>query len=138
MSNSHFLIANSSVEISPEPDDTFINITEPSGKYDFEVSSQQNQVQWYLKYASYPSIETLEFRDKNKEVVPWMSGFDTDTRKKIEAKRESRRITVLIRNISIADSGTYTLYANNGKMDRERRIELKVKGTILLTFNVSF
>lgn len=114
----------------PDPEETFINITEPSGKYDFEVSSQQNQVQWYLKYASYPAVETIEFRDRSKEVVPWMSGFDMDPKRKIEAKRENRRIMVVIRNISIADSGTYTLYAFNGRMEKERRIELKVKGLL--------
>lgn len=89
-----------------------------------------------MKYSSYPPVETLEFRDKNKDVVPWLSGFDNEAKLKIKAIRESRSVTVLIQNISIADSGTYTLYAYNGRMERERRIELKVKG-LFHSFNQS-
>lgn len=130
------LVAHTCMEITkhvffvctPGPEDWFINITEPSGKYDLEVSSKQAEVKWYLKYSSYPPIQSLVWRDARGNEIPWTTDADKDPSRKVEARLENRRITLTIRNIHITDSGYYTLYANNGQIEKEQKMQLRVKG----------
>lgn len=100
------------------------------------MSSKQSSVKWYLRYASYPPIESLLWRDVRGNEIPWITDTDMNPQRKLEARiEEDRKIILSIRNININDSGFYRLYANNGKMEKELKMELRVKGTYnLLTF----
>lgn len=93
------------------------------------MSSKQSEVRWYLRYASYPPIESLLWRDVRGNEIPWITDTDRNPQRKLEARiEEDRKIKLIIRNININDSGYYKLYANNGKMEKELKMELRVKG----------
>lgn len=81
-----------------------------------------------MTYSSHPPIESLILRSKYANEVPWIYGSDSDPNRKIEARREKRKLTITIRDINIADSGEYTLHANNGKMETTQKLVLRVKG----------
>lgn len=86
-------------------------------------------MKWYLRYASYPPIEQLVWRDVRGNEIPWITDTDRNPQRKLEARiEEERKIILIIRNININDSGFYKLYANNGKMEKELKMELRVKG----------
>lgn len=112
-------------------DDTFIDLIAPAGEYELEVGSKQPEVILKLRYLSHPPIETMMWRDVHGIEIPWITDPNQGLYSKFDARREDQRITLTIRHLSVADAGEYTLYANNGKMETERKIALRVKGNLL-------
>lgn len=105
--------------------ESFINITEPSQKYSLEISSSKNEAKWYVKYVGYPT-PTIIWRDPHNNEIPWREIESKD--QKLEAMHDATSTTLKIRNPRISDSGSYTLYAHNGKMEKEQKFNLYVKG----------
>lgn len=104
------------------PGESYITISEPAGRYKSEVTSNRTEVKWYVKYWGHP-FPTLVWRDIRGNDIPW-SAEDG----KFEATKENRSTTLKIRNPRIEDSGTYTLYATNGKIEEKKEFQLLVKG----------
>lgn len=111
--------------------ESFINITEPSGKYKSEVTSNKKEVKWYVKYSGHP-FPTLVWRDIRGFEIPW--SVEEDKSHKFEAIKDKRTTTLKIRNPQIGDSGFYTLHASNGKIEKEQQFQLLVKGAWMFHF----
>ena len=105
--------------------ESFINITEPSGKYNAEITSNKKEMKWFVKYSGHP-FPKLVWRDIRGFEIPW--SVEEDKTRRIEAIKDKRTTTLKIRNPKISDSGNYTLYAANGKMEKEQKFQLLVKG----------
>lgn len=106
-------------------DESFINITEPSGKYTLELSSNKPEAKWYVKFAGHPT-PTLVWRDPHGHEIPWRELEYPD--QKYEATRDRVSTTLKIRIPRISDSGVYTLFASNGKLEKEKQFTLYVRG----------
>lgn len=78
-----------------------------------------------MKYAGHP-FPSLVWRDLRGNEIPWSSIEDKN--RKYEATKDNRSTTLKIRNPKITDSGFYTLYADNGQMQKEQKFRLLVKG----------
>lgn len=109
--------------------ESFINITEPSGKYNSELSANQKEAKWYVKYSGHPT-PTLMWRDVQGREIPWSNDDGSNPNRKYEATQDKRSTTLKIRNPQIGDSGYYTLYASNGQIQKEQKFQLLVKGKI--------
>lgn len=110
--------------------ESFINITEPSGKYKTELAANKKEVKWFVKFSGHP-VPTLVWRDIHGHPIAWSTVNDRNNpESKYEAIQDTRSTTLKIRYPKINDSGNYTLYANNGKMQKEQKFQLLVKGTV--------
>lgn len=107
--------------------ESFINITEPSGNYNLIVTSNQNEATLLVWYSGYPN-PTLAWYDNHGTEIPWTKTTDTNFSRKFEAKQDKRSTTLKIKNLQMSDSGYYILYANNGRMQKEQKFQLLVKG----------
>lgn len=93
------------------------------------LNETKREVKWHIKYAGHP-MPTLVWLDPRGNEIPWSS--TSDRNRKLEATMDKRTTTLKIRNPVIGDSGPYTLRANNGKMKKEQRFQLLVKGNFFV------
>lgn len=108
-----------------DANESFIEITEPSGKYKLEVTSNKKEVQWLVKYSGHP-IPRIVWHDVRGNEIPW--SVSEDKSRKYEATKDDKSTTLKIRNPKIADSGFYVLSGDNGQKHEERKFQLLVKG----------
>lgn len=113
--------------------ESFINITEPSGKYKSEVPSTRKEVKWFVKYSGHP-FPTLVWHDTRGNEIPW--SVEDDKNRKFVATKDKASTTLKIKNPRISDSGFYTLFASNDKMHREQQFQLLVKGIIFTQYDL--
>lgn len=108
---------------------------EPAEKYILTVESANNKnihnerssvAKWFVKYAGHPK-PTLVWRDLHGNEIPW-STFE-DHNRKFDAFIDKDSTTLKIHHPKIGDSGAYILYADNGRIQKEQKFELFVKGT---------
>lgn len=110
--------------------ESFINITEPTGKYKRELSANQREVRWFVKYSGHP-VPNLIWRDVQGNAISWsMPGEKSNSNSKFEATQDKRSTTLKIRNPQITDSGNYTLHADNGHIQKQQNFQLLVKGNL--------
>ncbi|XP_055298871.1 vascular endothelial growth factor receptor 1-like isoform X14 [Sitodiplosis mosellana] len=107
-----------------DPDESFIDINEPTGKYKAEVASTKKEVQWIAKYAGHP-IPEIVWRDTRGNEIPW--SLSEDKNRKYEAIKDGKSTTLKIRQPKIGDSGFYILRGDNGQKQEERKFQLLVK-----------
>lgn len=113
------------------PHDYFIEMKEPTGKYTLTVESANNNnnrgsiAKWYVKFLGHPK-PTLVWRDLHGNEIPW-STVEDHTRK-FDAFIAKDSTTLKIHHPKIGDSGFYTLYADNGRIQKEEKFQLLVKG----------
>lgn len=109
-----------------DANESFINITEPSGRYKVEVGSNKKEVQWHAKYSGHP-IPKIVWRDIRGNEIPW--SLSEDKSRKYEATKDDKSTTLKIRNPKIGDSGFYILTGDNDdQKHEERKFQLLVKG----------
>lgn len=78
---------------------------------------------------SNPPLELVIIRDERGQEFAWRE-YDPH-RKILIYEREERFMVITVQKISIADAGEYTLYANNGKMETELKLTLRVNGDLM-------
>lgn len=105
--------------------DSFIDIEESSNRFVLEIAANIPEVKWYVRYSGYPS-PTIKWRDSMNNEIPWT--YSKNKYNKIDARLEKSLTILKIRNPTINDSGTYTLYANNERMERKQEFVLFVRG----------
>lgn len=91
------------------------------------MTSHQNEATLLVWYSGYPT-PTLVWYDNHGAEIPWTKTKDTNRSHKFEASQDKRSTTLKIKNLQINDSGYYILYANNGRMQKEQKFQLLVKG----------
>lgn len=106
-------------------DDSFIDIEESSNKFVLQMNANKPEAKWYVKYAGYPTT-TIVWRDPNQNEIPWTQ-FENKNNK-IEAMLNQSYTILRIRNPTISDSGTYTLYARNNKIEKKQEFKLFIRG----------
>lgn len=115
----------------PGPQDYFIDLKEPTGKYSVTVESANNSknrgsiAKWYVRFSGHPK-PTLVWRDLHGNEIPWSTVEDHS--RKFDAFLTKDSTTLNIYHPKIGDSGFYTLYADNGRIQKEEKFELLVKG----------
>lgn len=82
---------------------------------------------WLVKYAGHPT-PTLVWRDVHGNEIPWSTTEDFS--RKFDAFIDKRSTTLRIHNPRITDSGYYTLYADNERVQKEQKFQLLVKGIL--------
>lgn len=91
---------------------------------------------WFVKYVGHPR-PTLVWRDLHGNEIPW-SSFE-DQNRKFDAFIDKDSTILNIYNPKIGDSGFYTLYADNGKIKKEEKFQLLVKGmSIYMSFTRNY
>ncbi|XP_031631901.1 vascular endothelial growth factor receptor 1-like isoform X3 [Contarinia nasturtii] len=112
--------------------ESFINISEPSGRYKFEVSANQSELKWYVKYYGHP-VPEIVWRDIRGNEISWSQSEDRN--RKFEATKDEKATTLKIRKPRLGDSGFYVLHADNGRMIKEQKFQLLVKEKPQLSMN---
>lgn len=127
MISPHTLFYNKTFILMPFPgaNESFINITEPSGRYKSEVSANKSDLNWYVKYTGHP-VPEIVWRDIRGNEIPW--SLSEDKNRKFEATKDGKSTTLKIRKPKLGDSGFYVLHADNGRMIKEQKFQLLVKG----------
>lgn len=105
--------------------ESFIDINEKTNKYVLDLPANKPEAKWYADYAGYPTT-TIVWRDPNQNEIPWTQIDKKDN--KIVAMLENSSTILKIRYPKISDSGTYTLYARNERMEKKQEFKLFVKG----------
>lgn len=111
----------------------FIEFNEPLEKLDtliVESSTNNNDIthmaKWYIRFSGYPK-PTLVWLDLHGNEIPWSTIEDRN--RKFNAIIEEDSTSLKIHHPKISDSGYYTLYADNGQIQKEQKFQLLVKGT---------
>lgn len=81
---------------------------------------------WFVKFLGHPK-PTLVWRDLHGNEIPWSTVEDHS--RKFDAFIGKDSTTLKIHHPKIGDSGYYTLSADNGRMQKEQKFQLLVKGT---------
>lgn len=115
-----------------EPNERYTLIINSTNK---SHSNRTHTANWYVKYAGHPA-PTLVWRDMHGNEIPWSTTEDLN--RKIDAFVDKRSTTLKIHNPKIGDSGHYTLYADNGRIQKEQKFQLLVKGVCLCVFGELF
>lgn len=84
-----------------------------------------------MKYSGHP-VPTLVWRDTHGNEIPW--SVEDDKSRKIVATKDKTSTTLRIKDPKINDSGNYTLFADNDKMQKEQQFQLLVKGNFYIIF----
>lgn len=86
---------------------------------------KDHYVEWSAEYFGNPQ-PAIVWTDNLGKMIEWsQTKGEMD---KIYAVNANRLTKLRIHNLSISDSGTYTLHADNGKTKEEKEIELVVYG----------
>lgn len=109
-------------------DDSFINITVHSELHNLTSKENEPEEIWLVKYSAYPVLTTLYWRDKFNNDIEWATKINES--KKFEAVHDPNKnaVTLKIRNLSIWDSGQYSLTLSNNKTTKTQIFNLFVTG----------
>lgn len=120
------MISWSSLLFLIDANETFINIYETSEERNFTkiLNSNLTEASFSLEYLGYP-VPTLLWRDIYGNEIPRQN----DGKHRFLAYgKQNGLTTVKIKHPRVSDSGNYTLHAKNGRMEKEQKFELYVKG----------
>lgn len=120
------------------PQDYFIELKEPSNKLTVVLNSTSsfdpndpkarggsNVAKWIIKYLGHPA-PTVVWRDLHGNDIPWST--TEDKTHKLVAIIDKISTTLKINSPKIGDSGYYTLFADNGRVQKEQKFQLLVRG----------
>uniref|UniRef100_A0A6B2EPK2 Putative vascular endothelial growth factor receptor 1-like isoform x3 n=1 Tax=Phlebotomus kandelakii TaxID=1109342 RepID=A0A6B2EPK2_9DIPT len=106
-----------------DPNQGFINMSEPSGRYTIKTNSNRPSVQWIIHYTGYPRPIYLSWYDnQGKEIPTW-----GDVEDKYKVTIRDNDCVFQIKRIELKDSGEYTLKAYNTMVDRNITVKLIVE-----------
>ncbi|XP_055710177.1 vascular endothelial growth factor receptor 1 isoform X3 [Phlebotomus papatasi] len=115
--------SNNKVITILDPNQGFINMSEPSGRYTIKTHSNRPSVQWIIHYTGYPRPITLTWYDnQGREISSW-----GDAENKYTVTIRENECIFRIRNIELRDSGEYTLKADNTMVERSITVKLIVE-----------
>lgn len=103
--------------------ESFIDIIEPNGKYNMRVTPKIHEVKWVVDVRGSPA-PTLIWRDREGDDIPWSNGNQKGC--KYEAIANKQSVTLKIKDIRTTDTGDYTLYADNGRVQKQQKFHLDV------------
>ncbi|GAB0098867.1 vascular endothelial growth factor receptor 1 [Sergentomyia squamirostris] len=104
------------------PNQGFINISEPSGRYSIKVNSSRSMVQWMIHYNGYPKPITLTWYDNHGEPISTWG----DVNDKYNITIKENECIFRINRIVLRDSGEYTLKAYNTLVEQSLTVKLIV------------
>lgn len=107
--------------------ESVIELNEPAGKYSLKIRPKTREVKWFVRYSGLP-IPTLTWRDTHGNEIPWVNTDDEAKDLPIFAIKDEKRTILKIKYPQISDSGYYTLHADNGRIEKEQKFELKIIG----------
>lgn len=119
------------IQIFPGPHDYFIDLKEPTNRLTVTVKSANKTTEkplvakWLVKYVGHPT-PTVVWRDLHGNEVPWITTEDFS--RKLNAFIDGPTTTLKINDPRITDSGYYTLYADNGRLQKDQKFQLLVQG----------
>ncbi|XP_059619407.1 vascular endothelial growth factor receptor 1 isoform X2 [Phlebotomus argentipes] len=106
-----------------DPNQGFINMSEPSGRYTIKTNSNRPSVQWIIHYTGYPRPIYLAWYDnQGKEIPSW-----GDVEDKYTVTIRDNECIFRIKRIELKDSGEYMLKAYNTMVDRNITVKLIVE-----------
>lgn len=119
------------------PDDSFINITVHSELYSLASVENKHEEIWLLKYSAYPPLTSLHWHDHFNEIIEWASKINKSEKFEAVHDPSKKAITLKIRNLTIWDSGNYTLTLSNNKIKKTITLFLFVESITITTFDNS-
>uniref|UniRef100_A0A1L8DJT8 Protein tyrosine kinase n=2 Tax=Nyssomyia neivai TaxID=330878 RepID=A0A1L8DJT8_9DIPT len=106
-----------------DPDQGFINMSEPSGRYTIKTNSNKASVQWIIHYTGYPRpIDLTWYDNQDREISSW---GDVDDKYAVTIRDND--CVFRIKRIELKDSGEYTLKAVNEMVERTIKVKLIVE-----------
>lgn len=103
--------------------ESFIDIIESNGKYNLRVTPKIREVKWVVDVRGHPDPK-LVWRDREGDEIPWTTGNHKGC--KYEAIQNKQSVTLKIKDIRTTDTGDYTLYADNGRVQKQQKFHLDV------------
>lgn len=83
---------------------------------------------WTVKYNSYPILKTLVWRDTRGNDIRWSNEPDRESHIEAINYIDRKQASIVISKLTMSDSGFYTLFADNGKINKTQKFELRVEG----------
>ncbi|XP_055681384.1 platelet-derived growth factor receptor alpha-like isoform X2 [Lutzomyia longipalpis] len=106
-----------------DPNQGFINMSEPSGRYTIKTNSNKASVQWIIHYTGYPRpIDLTWYDNQDREISSW---GDVDDKYAVTIREND--CVFRIKRIELKDSGEYTLKAVNEMVERTIKVKLIVE-----------
>lgn len=87
------------------------------------VTPKIREVKWVVEVRGHPEPKFV-WRDREGDEIPWSTGNHKGC--KYEAIQNKQSVTLKIKDIRITDTGDYTLYADNGRVQKEQKFHLDV------------
>lgn len=109
------------------PNESVIELNEPTGKYSLKIRPKTRLVKYIVRYSGLP-IPKLTWRDTHGNEIPWVQTDEDAKNLPIFADKDGKWTKLNIRYPEISDSGYYTLSADNGRIQKEQKFELKIIG----------
>ncbi|XP_055296479.1 vascular endothelial growth factor receptor 1-like [Sitodiplosis mosellana] len=105
--------------------ETFLNLNTPP-EFNSNISMNvSDEFILVVKYSAYPK-PNFTWYDSNNKSIDWIEKKDDTLRKVAHHDREKKVVVMIVRNLTINDSGIYTLIADNGKkINKDFRLEVR-------------
>jgi hypothetical protein len=99
----------------------FIKLLDESGQYKSDVMVGKKQAQFVATYKSAPEA-VYEWYTPEGEVI-------TEENDKYKLKKTANQVHLVIKNVGLADAGSYKLFGENGVTNKTVYYELVVRGS---------
>lgn len=112
--------SNSKVMSIVSATEHFIEMKEPSGRYQVEVTTKHQFARWIIEYSAYPEPDFQWFDNQGQEIIAWPRMHND----KYSINITSKEVYLTINSVDLFDFGDYTLKASNDLVEKELKLKL--------------